>query len=200
MDLQAAIAGFGLGLSLIVAIGAQNAFVLRAGLRGQHVFAVCLFCGLSDAVLIAFGVAGFGALAQAVPWFEPLMRYGGAAFLIWYGWLNARSAFHGGRVLEASAVGEVSLRSALLTLFGLTFLNPHVYLDTVVLLGSVSAQYDSRLAFGAGAVTASLTFFFSLGYGARLLRPFFADPRSWQLLDGLIAVTMWAIAAGLLLY
>ena len=198
--MQAVFAGFGLSLSLIVAIGAQNAYVLRAGLKGQHVFAVCLFCGLSDAVLIAAGVAGFGALAQAVPWFEPLMRYGGAAFLIWYGWLNARSAINGGRALEAADTGVVGLRKALLTLFGLTFLNPHVYLDTVVLLGSISAQYENRLAFGAGAVTASVTFFFCLGYGARLLRPFFANPRSWQVLDGLIALTMWAIAAGLLLY
>lgn len=199
MDLQAALAGFGLSLSLIVAIGAQNAFVLRAGLKGEHVFAVCLFCGVSDAVLITAGVAGFGALAEAVPWFEPVMRYGGAAFLIWYGLLNARSAWNGGRALEASGSGSGSLKAALLTLFALTFLNPHVYLDTVVLLGSISAQYDNRLAFGIGAASGSLVFFFSLGYGARLLRGFFANPRSWQVLDALIAVVMWAIAAGLLL-
>lgn len=191
--------GFLLSLSLIVAIGAQNAFVLRQGLRREHVFWVCLTCGVSDALLIAAGVAGFGALAQAVPWFETLMRYGGAAFLLVYGWRNALSAWRGGEVLQAGGQGATSLRKTLLTLLALTWLNPHVYLDTLVLLGSISAQYDDRLAFGAGAVLASITFFFALGYGARLLQPVFAKPLSWRVLDGLIALTMWAIAASLLL-
>ena len=191
--------GFALGLTLILAIGAQNAFVLRQGLRLQHVFWVCLTCALSDAVLIAAGVAGFGALATAVPWFETLMRYGGAAFLIWYGFQNARSAWQGGHALAADGAAQTSLRRTILTSLALTWLNPHVYLDTVVLLGSIAAQYDSRLAFGAGAVTASFVFFFSLGYGARLLGPFFSKPRSWQILDGVIALTMWAIALKLLL-
>ena len=191
--------GFALGLTLILAIGAQNAFVLRQGLRLQHVFWVCLTCASSDAVLIAAGVAGFGALATAVPWFETLMRYGGAAFLIWYGFQNARSAWQGGHALAADGAAQTSLRRTILTLLALTWLNPHVYLDTVVLLGSIAAQYDSRLAFGAGAVTASFVFFFSLGYGARLLGPFFSKPRSWQILDGVIALTMWAIALKLLL-
>lgn len=191
--------GFALGLTLILAIGAQNAFVLRQGLRLQHVFCVCLTCALSDAVLIAAGVAGFGALATAVPWFETLMRYGGAAFLIWYGFQNARSAWQGGHALAADGAAQTSLRRTILTLLALTWLNPHVYLDTVVLLGSIAAQYESRLAFGAGAVTASFVFFFSLGYGARLLGPFFSKPRSWQILDGVIALTMWAIALKLLL-
>lgn len=195
---QAMIAGFALGLTLILAIGAQNAFVLRQGLRGEHVFWVCLTCALSDAVLIAAGVAGFGALGEAVPWFEPLMRYGGAAFLIWYGARNAISAWRGGHALKAEGQGVQTLGPVIATVLALTWLNPHVYLDTVVLLGSIASQYDDRMAFGIGAVTASFVFFFSLGFGARLLQPLFANPRSWQVLDALIAVTMWAIAAKLL--
>ncbi len=191
--------GFALSLTLILAIGAQNAFVLRQGLRREHVFWVCLTCGVSDALLIAAGVAGFGALAEAVPWFETVMRYGGAAFLIWYGAQNALSAWRGGEMLDATGEATQSLSKAILTLLALTWLNPHVYLDTVVLIGSISAQYPDRLAFGTGAVLASLTFFFALGYGARLLSPLFAKPVSWQILDGIIALTMWAIAAKLLL-
>jgi len=191
--------GFLLSLSLILAIGAQNAFVLRQGLRREHVFWVCLTCAISDALLIAAGVAGFGALAQAVPWFETVMRYGGAAFLIVYGWRNALSAWRGGAALQAEGDTPTSLRRTLLTLMALTWLNPHVYLDTLVLLGSISAQYEDRFAFGAGAVLASFTFFFALGYGARLLQPVFAKPFSWRLLDGIIALTMWLVAASLLL-
>ena len=194
------IPGFLLSLSLIVAIGAQNAFVLRQGLRHEHVFWVCLTCGVSDALLIAAGVAGFGALAEAAPWFETLMRYGGAAFLLVYGWRNAVSAWRGGETLQADSHAPASLRKTVLTLLALTWLNPHVYLDTLVLLGSISAQYDDRLSFGAGAVLASFVFFFALGYGARLLQPVFAKPISWRVLDGIIALTMWAIAASLLLH
>jgi L-lysine exporter family protein LysE/ArgO len=190
--------GFLLSLTLILAIGAQNAFVLRQGLRGEHVFWCCFTCGVSDALLITAGVAGIGSLAVAVPWFEPLMRYGGAAFLIWYGARNALSALRGGAVLKVDGEAAGSLRRTVLTLLALTFLNPHVYLDTVVLLGSISAQYPDRLAFGTGAALASMVFFFSLGYGARLLTPLFARPVSWRVLDGIIALTMWAIAAKLL--
>ncbi|MEO1777396.1 MAG: LysE/ArgO family amino acid transporter [Pseudomonadota bacterium] len=190
--------GFLLSLSLILAIGAQNAFVLRQGLRRAHVLPVVLTCAISDAVLIVAGVAGFGALAEAVPWFEPLMRYGGAAFLLWYGWTNASSAWRGGQVLAADGEETQSLRTAILTLLALTWLNPHVYLDTVVLIGSISAQYPDRTTFGIGAVLASFVFFFSLGYGARALAPLFARPRAWQVLDAIIALTMWAIAFKLL--
>jgi L-lysine exporter family protein LysE/ArgO len=190
--------GFALSLTLILAIGAQNAFILRQGLRREHVFWVCLTCGLSDAVLIAVGVAGFGALSKALPLFETVMRYGGAAFLLWYGFLNARSAWQGGGVLEAGGEGAQSLRKTILTLLALTWLNPHVYLDTVVLIGSISAQYPDRLAFGTGAVLASIIFFFMLGYGARLLSPSFAKPVSWRILDSIIALTMCAIAVKLL--
>ena len=198
--LSSFVPGFLLSLSLIVAIGAQNAFVLRQGLRREHVIWVCLTCGMSDAILIAAGVAGFGALAENVPWFEPLMRYGGAGFLIIYGWRNAVSAWRGGETLQAEDRVPATLSKTLMMLLALTFLNPHVYLDTLVLLGSISAQYESRLAFGAGAVLASLSFFFALGYGARLLEPVFAKPLSWRILDAFIALTMWAIAASLLFH
>lgn len=190
--------GFALGFSLILAIGAQNAFVLRQGLRRDHVFAVCLACALSDAILIAAGVAGFGALAQALPWLEPMMRYGGAAFLLWYGALNLLSAWRGGETLQAEDGRGRGLWRTLGVVLALTWLNPHVYLDTVVLLGTVSAQYDDRLWFALGAICASFVFFFTLGYGARLLAPLFARPRAWQVLDLLIALVMWAIAARLL--
>ena len=190
--------GFALGFSLILAIGAQNAFVLRQGLLREHVFAICLTCALSDAVLIAAGVLGFGTLATAVPWFEIAMRYGGAAFLIGYGALSLRNAWRGGETLRAKGTGGLSLGAALGTVLAFTWLNPHVYLDTVVLVGSVSAQYPDRLGFGLGAGTASFVFFFGLGYGARLLAPVFARPRAWRVLDTGIGLTMWAIAARLL--
>lgn len=195
--MQAGLAGFGLGLSLILAIGAQNAFVLRQGLRREHVLAVVLVCAISDAVLVAAGVAGFGALSEAVPGLEQIMRYGGAAFLLAYGARSFISAWRGGAVLEAG-VSAGSLRRALLTCLALTWLNPHVYLDTVVLLGSVSAQYNNRLQFGLGAVLASFAFFFSLGFGARVLAPLFRRPFSWRILDALVGGVMWSIAVGLL--
>ena len=191
--------GFFLSISLILVIGAQNAFVLKYGLRRLHVLPIVLVCAICDAILIIAGVAGFGALADAVPWFETAMRYGGAAFLIWYGFLNARSAWRGGAVLEGESDFNPSLKSTVLTLLAITFLNPHVYLDTVVLIGSISAQYQSKLAFGAGATLGSFLFFFTLGYGARFLSPVFAKPTAWRILDVIIALTMWAIAASLLL-
>ena len=195
--MQAFIGGYLLGFSLILAIGAQNAFVLRQGLRREHVLPVVLLCGASDAALVTAGVLGFGALAQAVPGIERVMLFGGVAFLLWYGARNLLAAWRGGEVLEAGEAAG-SLRRALLTCLALTWLNPHVYLDTVVLLGSVSAQYDDTLGFGAGAVTASFSFFFMLGYGARLLAPFFRRPSSWRVLDLIVGLTMWGIAAKLL--
>jgi len=195
----AAITGFALGFGLILAIGAQNAFVLRQGLRREHVLAVVLTCAVSDAVLIAAGVAGFGWLAAEVPWLRAVMTWGGAAFLVVYGALSFRAAASPG-ALRAAGTGGGSLRAAVLTCLALTWLNPHVYLDTVVLLGSVSAQYPGQaLAFGAGAVTASFAFFFSLGYGARLLAPIFARPAAWRVLDVAVGLVMWGIAAKLLL-
>lgn len=197
--MTSAFAGFALGFSLILAIGAQNAFVLRQGLRRSHVFVVCLTCAISDAILIAAGVAGFGALASAVPWFETVMRLGGAVFLFWYGLANFRSAWRGGAAIDLEGQGTQSMMSAVMTLLALTWLNPHVYLDTVVLIGAISAQYPSRLMFAVGAMLSSFVFFFSLGYGARLLRPLFVNPRAWQVLDVIIGLTMWVIALSLIL-
>lgn len=193
------IAGFGLGFSLILAIGAQNAFVLRQGLRGQHVLPIVLTCAFSDAILIAGGVLGFGSLALALPWFEPVMRAGGAAFLLWYGSRSLLSAWRGGAALDSSEqTASVALWPALFTCLALTWLNPHVYLDTVVLLGAISANYPDPYVFGLGAMCASFVFFFSLGYGARLLAPVFARPTAWRVLDVLIGLTMFAIAAKLI--
>lgn len=198
--MTAALAGFALGLSLILAIGAQNAFVLRQGIRRVHVLPIVLTCAVSDAILVTLGVAGFGALVEKLPWLEWVMRLFGAAFLIWYGLMRLYSAKKGGQALAVDGGTTESLRSAMLTCLAFTWLNPHVYLDTVMLLGSVSTRYaEHGFAFGLGAVTASFVFFFSLGYGARLLRPLFQRPRSWQVLDAGIAVTMFAIAARLLI-
>jgi L-lysine exporter family protein LysE/ArgO len=196
--MQTMIAGFGLGLSLILAIGAQNAFVLRQGIRRSHVFAVCLTCALSDALLIAAGVAGFGTLAQAAPWIEPVMRWGGALFLIAYGARALLSAWRGGAVLVVEGGAVEALGPVLATCLALTWLNPHVYLDTVVLLGSVAAQYEDRLSFALGAMTASFVFFFTLGYGARRLAPLFARPQAWRVLDLGVGLLMWTIAAALI--
>jgi L-lysine exporter family protein LysE/ArgO len=197
--LQAGLAGFALGFSLILAIGAQNAFVLRQGLRGEHVLPVVLTCALSDAVLIAAGVAGFGALVERVPVVVEIARWGGVAFLVSYGAMSFRAAWRGGAALEAEGREAVPLGAALATCLTLTWANPHVYLDTVVLLGGISAQYDPAIAFGAGAVLSSFVFFFSLGFGARLLRPMFTSARAWQWLDVFVGLVMWAIAAKLAL-
>ncbi len=198
--MSAAPAGFFLGFSLILAIGAQNAFVLRQGLRRAHVLAVCLTCAVSDAILISAGVAGASRLAGAAPWALDLLRWGGVAFLAVYGALRFHAAWRGGAALDPAQGSGQSLRAAVLTCLVLTWANPHVYLDTVVLIGSVSAAWPGqRLAFGAGAVVASFTFFFSLGYGARLLAPLFARPAAWRVLEVGVGLTMWAIALGLAL-
>lgn len=190
--------GFLLGFSLILAIGAQNAFVLRQGLRREHVFAVCAVCAGSDAILIVAGVAGFGVLVTALPWLAPAMRYGGALFLLVYALRSLWSAWHNTGTLSPSADTRKSLGATILTCLAFTWLNPHVYLDTVVLLGSVSTRYaDQRIDFALGAMSASLLFFFALGYGARLLRPLFANPKAWRVLDAAIGVTMLALAAKL---
>ena len=197
---SAAVSGFLVGLSLILAIGAQNAFILRQGLRREHVGAVVLACGLSDAVLMTAGVLGFGALSEAMPWLGNAMRLGGAAFLIVYGALRFRAALRGGVALMPTDATAAPLGRVLATCLLLTWANPHVYLDTLVLVGALSAQYEPYSGyFGLGAVTASFTFFAALGYGARLLAPVFARPASWVGLEVVVGCTMWAIAAGLLL-
>ncbi|MBP1853260.1 LysE/ArgO family amino acid transporter [Rhizobium halophytocola] len=195
MAFSAALTGFSMGLSLIVAIGAQNAFVLRQGLRREHVLPVVLTCALSDALLIALGVTGLAAVKAALPLLEPVMRYGGAAFLLWYAVKNLISAVKGGAALDVHGQPPAALKTVLATTLALTFLNPHVYLDTVVFLGSISTQFPGeRLAFALGAITASFAFFFSLGFGARRLTPLFARPLAWRVLDGTIAALMTLIA------
>lgn len=196
--LEAALYGYVTALSLILAIGAQNAFVLRQGLRREHVGPVVAVCALSDAALIGAGVAGFGAVSGAVPWLGEAMRWAGVAFLLVYGGLRFRAAARGGEALMPAAGKAAPLRSVLATCLLLTWANPHVYLDTVVLIGSISAQHAPHgLSFGLAAAGASLSFFTALGYGARLLAPVFARPRAWVWLELGVGVVMWAIAAGL---
>jgi L-lysine exporter family protein LysE/ArgO len=197
--LLAALAGLGLGLSLIVAIGAQNAFVLRQGLRREHVLAVVLVCALSDAVLIAAGVAGGGALFTAVPWLVDVVRWAGAAFLAAYGALAAIRAIRRPREdavgLRAGTTTAAGLGAAIATCLALTWLNPHVYLDTVLLLGSVASTHgEYRWFFATGAVGGSILWFTALGFGARLLAPLFAKPLAWRILDGVIAFVMLTLA------
>jgi L-lysine exporter family protein LysE/ArgO len=193
---NALLAGFLTSISLIAAIGAQNAFVLRQGLRREHVWPVVLACALSDAVLIAAGVAGFGTLARMAPWITAAMLYAGAAFLLIYGALRFRAALKGGEALRPSEGRVTTLAATLTTCLVLTWANPHVYLDTVVLLGAISAQYAPHgLLFGMGASLGSLAFFFTLGFGARLLAPLFASPRAWVVLEVIVGLTMWTIAA-----
>jgi L-lysine exporter family protein LysE/ArgO len=242
--MTAALAGLGLGLGLIVAIGAQNAFVLRQGIRREHVLAVVLVCIASDAVLIVAGVAGAGALFTALPWLVTVARWGGALFLLCYAVLAGRRALRGadpdGEALRDDAGGRGALTAhepaplaasgrqnrvgtstlaieppaasaldapgpsrlvaVVTTALALTWLNPHVYLDTFVLLGSVGSSHGSaRWAFAAGAVLASTLWFSALGLAARALAPVFARPLAWRVLDGSIAVVMSCVAAGLLL-
>jgi L-lysine exporter family protein LysE/ArgO len=200
MSLSVYITGLMTGLSLIFAIGAQNAFVLRQGLLGAHVFAVSLTCSLSDAALIALGVTSFRQIAVAAPWFLLAMRYGGAAFLIWYGARNLYSALRSSEALAAGNTGSSSLAQTLAMCLALTWLNPHVYLDTVMLLGAISPRFPGQEAsFAYGAMTGSFLFFFSLGYGAKWLRPIFTSPSSWRVLEALIAVTMGTIALKLIM-
>jgi L-lysine exporter family protein LysE/ArgO len=196
---SAASAGFLLGGSLIVAIGAQNAFILRQGLLREHVFVLCLICALADAVLIAAGVGGLGTLVAASPRLVMVVTSGGAAFLACYAVLAFRRAMHPD-TLRAARSGEGSLKGAVAACLAFTFLNPHVYLDTVLLLGSLSGRFagPARIAYGVGAATASFIWFFSLGYGARLLQPLFARPSAWRVLDSVIGLVMAGIAASLL--
>ncbi|MEU9433431.1 LysE/ArgO family amino acid transporter [Streptomyces sp. NPDC048252] len=189
--LTAAAAGFGTGLSLIVAIGAQNAFVLRQGIRRDAVLAVVGICALSDALLIALGVGGVGALVVAWPGALTAVAWIGGLFLLCYGALAARRAFRPAGALAAEGESAGSLRRAVLTCLALTWLNPHVYLDTVFLLGSVAADRGPlRWTFGLGAALASLCWFAALGFGARLLGRFLTRPAAWRVLDGLVAATM----------
>lgn len=191
--------GFGTSAALIVAIGAQNAFVLRQGLARSQVLPVVLVCALSDALLISLGVAGLGRWVQEHPALLAVTRWGGAAFLLGYGALAARRALSP-HALSLQGAAVVDLRAALAACLAFTYLNPHCWLDTVVLLGSIAAQQPegTRTAFGVGAASASAVWFFALGYGARLLAPLFAKPVAWRMLDAAIALVMGTIAASLI--
>ncbi|WAX81556.1 LysE/ArgO family amino acid transporter [Streptomyces sp. KMM 9044] len=198
--LTTAAAGFGTGLSLIVAIGAQNAFVLRQGVRRETVLAVVGICAVSDALLIALGVGGVGALVVAWPGVLAAVGWIGGVFLLGYGALAARRAVRpDGAGLKAEGEAVTSRRRAVLTCLAMTWLNPHVYLDTVFLLGSVATDHGPlRWTFGLGAVLASLCWFAVLGFGARLLSRFLARPTAWRVLDGLVAATMIALGCTLI--
>ncbi|WP_350351482.1 LysE/ArgO family amino acid transporter [Microbacterium sp. A8/3-1] len=219
------LAGLGLGLSLIIAIGAQNVFVLRQGIRREHVLAVVVICAVSDAVLIIAGVAGLGFVISAAPWLVVVARWAGALFLLTYGLLAARRAWRGGDGVldvEKTDAADVTDPAALtssgtssggtatatrtrlapvvLTVLALTWLNPHVYLDTVLMLGSIAATHgEERWLFAAGAVTASILWFTALGFGARYLGRWLRTPLSWRILDAAIAVVMIVLAVSLVL-
>lgn len=185
------------GLSLIVAIGAQNAYILRLGLSRQHVFIAALFCSLSDALLIVLGIAGLGALIQSLPILLEVFRYAGAAYLTWFGISAVRRIFTKQGLESNGQTG--SLKKILLALAAITYLNPHVYLDTVILLGSIGNQFGAdRWWFALGGATGSFIWFFSLGYGAKLLAKYVSRPIFWKILDSLIALVMFSIAGTLL--
>jgi L-lysine exporter family protein LysE/ArgO len=195
--LTSTLAGFAACLVLIVAIGAQNAFVLRQGLRREHVVPVVLTCAVSDLVLIVAGIAGLGAVIAAQPTAVTVIRWVGAAFLLGYAALAAKRAWRPG-TLAPTDRAPATLRATLLTCLALTYLNPHVYLDTVLLLGSVAQQHPHRWLFGIGAAAASMVWFAGLGLGAHRLAPVLARPAAWRVLDGLIAVVMVGVAVTLL--
>lgn len=188
-----------MGLSLILPLGAQNSFVLKQGLKQQHVFWICLICAVSDAILILAGVMGFGSLILQHPMITIVAKYTGAAFLFVYGLLHFKSAWTASAQLQIEHVESMSLLNALALCLAFTWLNPHVYLDTVVLLGSISVQFNQdKIYFALGAIMASFLFFFSLGYASRYLLPVFKNPRAWQVLDLMIGCVMWWIAFSLI--
>lgn len=191
------LSGLLLGLSLILAIGSQNAFVLKQGLKREHVFFICLFCALSDAILISAGVAGFGAVTARYPHVVEIAKIAGALFLLIYGLQSLYASWRKSHALTATGQAVGSLKKVLLLCFGFTWLNPHVYLDTLVLVGMVSTGASSKLVFASGAVSASFLFFFALGYGARLLRPLFAAPKAWNVLDAVVGILMLYLAGHL---
>ena len=193
-----AISGFTLFLSMIMVVGPQNAFVLRQGIKGEHVLAVALTCALSDLVLITIGVSGFGLVVASATWIAIYLRIIGAAFLASYGVLSLRRAFVGNQKLEAASNPSGQLRPVVLTCLALSWLNPLVYLDTIVLLGSVSTGYQFPALYAIGAMVASFCFFFSVGFGSRHLAPLFLWPHAWRIFDVLTAAIMFAVTAQLI--
>ena len=188
------ISGFFLSLSLIIAIGPQNAFVLRQGLLRRHVFPIAAFCAISDIILIALGVFGLGSVISQIEWLSPYMFMVGGIWLTGYGILRLRGAYIADSYLEASSSETTDLKVALSNCAALTWLNPHVYIDTLVLIGTVSIRFEDKVQFGAGACLASVIFFFALVFGARVLSPLMRSPKAWQALDAAIALVMFALA------
>jgi len=192
--------GCGTGGSLIMAIGTQNAFVLKQGLLRNHVFMTALACSLGDVILITLGVGGFGEIIVQNDLLMLFARYGGGIFLFWFGAKSFYNAFQNNTIQLDKARPTQTLRNTLVTIFVVTFLNPHAYVDAVVLLGSISAQFpgEERFFFGLGAIVASFVWFFSLAYGARLLAPLFTRPLAWKILDILIGCIVWGIGISLI--
>lgn len=198
--ISAALTGYFTAFSLILAIGAQNAFVLRQGLLRSNVFVICLFCAVSDALLIGAGVAGFGAMVELFPRLPFILSLFGAVFLLFYGATRIQAAWRGGYEMELAGKG-LAMWPALGVVFACTWLNPHVYLDTLGLIGAVSTQFEpaaQKWAFGLAAAASSFSFFFGLGYGARLLAPIMQTAATWRVLDIGIGCVMWLIAFGLI--
>jgi L-lysine exporter family protein LysE/ArgO len=192
--MNAILPGFLTGLSLIVAIGAQNAFVLRQGLLKKHVLVIVLICAISDATLITLGVLGLGALISALPWLLEVIRWVGVAFLVWYG-STSLQRFMKNESLKAAETGSGALKQTVLTTLALTFLNPHVYLDTVIFIGGIASQFgDQKWFFVLGAVTASFIWFFSLGFGASKASVLMSKPVFWKILDVFITAVMFSLA------
>jgi len=200
MPTSAFITGFALSATLIIAIGAQNAFVLRQGLRREHVLIIVAFCAIADLVLIGAGVAGLARVLGEAPWLTLALTAGGTIFLAWYGLRALARATKASSMSVVEGATRISVRHALAQAAGFTFLNPHVYLDTVLLMGSIGARQpaDMRLWFVGGAAAASGAWFTTLGFGARLLRPMFRTPRAWRVLDTMVGVTMLLLAVALL--
>ena len=188
------ISGFFLSLSLIVAIGPQNAFVLRQGLLRQHVFAIAAFCAVSDIILISLGVFGIGSVITEIAWFSPFMFMIGGIWLTGYGILRLRGAYIADSYLEALPSDTANLKATLANCAALTWFNPHVYIDTLILIGTVSIRFEEKFQFGMGACLASLMFFFALAYGARVLSPLMSSRKAWQILDATIALVMFTLA------
>jgi L-lysine exporter family protein LysE/ArgO len=198
--MTALLPGFLTGLSLIIAIGAQNAFVIRQGLTKRHVLLVVLICAVSDAILIVLGVAGLGALISGLPWLLEIVRWFGVAYLTWFGVKSLRSAMKS-QSLDVSGVQSGTAKTVVLSALGFTFLNPHVYLDTVILLGSIGNQFGAdKWWFALGAVVSSFAWFSSIGFGAKAASRFMAKPVFWKVLDSVIAAVMFGIAIMLALY
>ncbi|MCK5041864.1 MAG: amino acid transporter [Sphingomonadales bacterium] len=203
LDFVSFVNGFLLSLGLIVAIGPQNAYVLRKGLKRHHVFAVTTTCFLSDALLIFIAVAGIGTFITNNPRLADAAAWGGAAFLLWYGYQTFKSAKHPDVISQHDiddAGGEAQgkgMKAAILMAIAMTYLNPHVYLDTFVIIGGIAAQFDDntiRWSFGIGAITASAVWFYGIGYGARLFAPIFRSTKAWRVLDIVITLIMWSMA------